>query len=435
MSDNTVMNDPKAKLWLSNYNGKPNTRNLYLASLKEYTIFTGKSPTQLIIEAKDDIKAGRFMDERAIFTDLTLFNAYLIDKGVAPKTKAARLSGVRSFFACFFIETPKLRGCGKAKPLEKNKEIPTKEDLREALRVADPLAKAVLLTGASGGLGAEEIKNLKMSDYKKGFDPITEICTLVLRREKTGVDFVTFLSAECTRAINDYLVHRGRVLKVHDSRREPQLEKQRVTTDDGYLFILHNISDKYLETRDEELRRLTKNSFTKIYTDLSMKIGKNAQCGDRNLLRSHNVRRWFNSTLINAGCDSQAVETWMGHSLGSVKEAYLRLDPAKQKEQYQKYMPFLTLEKALDISQSKEYLEIKKENIILQAETARHVVERSELREMRDKVSKLEEAAQLDSKTMEKMLGNISQSPRLTQLLTDEIRKIIPGLVKTTDDL
>ena len=54
--------------------------------------------------------------------------------------------GVKSFFETFDIEIPKLPRTGKAKTLEKNKEIPNKDDLLQVLKVADPLEKAILLS-------------------------------------------------------------------------------------------------------------------------------------------------------------------------------------------------------------------------------------------------------------------------------------------------
>jgi hypothetical protein len=51
---------------------------------------------------------------------------------------------VKSFYQAFDVEIPKLRG-DKANPLKKHKQIPTKEDLQEVLKVCDPIEKAILL--------------------------------------------------------------------------------------------------------------------------------------------------------------------------------------------------------------------------------------------------------------------------------------------------
>ena len=62
---------------------------------------------------------------------------------------------------------------------------------------------------------------------------------------------------------------------------------------------------------------------------------------------------------------------WDIHS--TTQEAYIHASPEKLKEIYLKYVPYLTIQKEADISESPEYVRIKQENQILQAETVRHV--------------------------------------------------------------
>ncbi|MDR7664846.1 hypothetical protein RG963_03400 [Methanosarcina sp. Z-7115] len=61
----------------------------------------------------------------------------------------------------------------------------------------------------------------------------------------------------------------------------------------------------------------------------------------------------------------------------------------KLKEYYTKFIPYLTIEKELDISESPEYLAIKNENAILRAETERHVISRQEFQELRNMIGSL----------------------------------------------
>ena len=110
------------------------------------------------------------------------------------------MNGVQNFYRSCDIELPAL-GRNKAKVLEKNKDIPTKEDLHEVLKTCDPLEKTILLVGASSGLFLNEIRDLKVKDFKKGYDPETEVTTLKLRRRKVVIDFITFLSPEASRAV------------------------------------------------------------------------------------------------------------------------------------------------------------------------------------------------------------------------------------------
>ena len=69
--------------------------------------------------------------------------------------------------------------------------------------MADPLEIAVVLVGLSSGLGSNEIINLKVGNFKDRYDSTTGITTLKLRRGKTKVDFITFLTPETSQAVID----------------------------------------------------------------------------------------------------------------------------------------------------------------------------------------------------------------------------------------
>ena len=224
-----LMRDNKIRVWMSEYKNKPNTQRIYLQAMRAYTDFTNKNPTQLIEEAKADIRAGKFMDERAIFEDFTLFNGHLIDAGLAPKTRSLHLTGVKSFFRKYYTEVPQLRNDKKIKSLEKNKKVPSKDDLQKVLSVTSPLEQCLVLVGCTSGLSAEEVRNLTLDKYLSGYDKNDEIATLQLRRTKTEIDFITFLPKETTRAINAYLEYRERTLKANDVVKERSLKKQRIT--------------------------------------------------------------------------------------------------------------------------------------------------------------------------------------------------------------
>lgn len=124
------------------------------------------------------------MRSRKIRTYLTDFRKSLQDAGKAPLTVKGHMSGVKSFYKINDIQLPILAKEGRAKPLEKHKEIPTKEDLQAVLKICDLLEKAIVLVGVSSGSSSNEILNLKVKDFKKGYDHVTQVTTLELRRQK-----------------------------------------------------------------------------------------------------------------------------------------------------------------------------------------------------------------------------------------------------------
>lgn len=407
--------------WFDTINPTENTIRSYLNAMQTYTDFVCKTPEELINEAESEISDGILPRKRMIKKYLVNFRKHLIGNNLADKTVQGYMGGVRSFYAAFDIEIPKMAKSERAVTiLEENLPIPTKEDLQEVLKVCDPLEKAILLIGVSSGLSCIDIISLRVKQFKEGYDNVTGITTLKLRRTKTKYDFITFLSPEASQAVNDYLNYRNRKAKSAWENRYNQLEKQRVFSDNDYLFCKQNIPDTFLKTRDENERKLNNNILIKVYRTISEKACQNTPHGNWNLIRSHNMRRYFDSALKNVGCDSFHVEFWLGHKLSATQEAYFRASPEKLRDIYLKFVPYLTIQKDLNISESPEYQRIKNENAVLQAETARHIVERHEIRELKEAVQQLQNKG-IEQATIENQILEIIKIKKSGQ--SDETTK------------
>jgi integrase len=423
---NELRKDPTIIEWLTTINSRPNTERNYILGFQWFTEYTGKGPETLLLEAEQEIKDGLLMRQRSIKKYLTGFRKYLQDKGNAPHTVKSHITGVKSFYQSFDIEIPKLttRSGSKAQTLKKHKEIPTKEDIQEVLKVCDPLEKAVLLVGASSGLSAHEIINLRVSDFKKGHDEETGITTLDLRRGKVEFDFITFLSPEASKAVQDYLTYRARTVKTGELRRLNQLDKQRVFSDNDYLFIKRHIDINYLKDHDDELRKHDQDSFVKVYRNISEKAQKNTPKGDWNLIRSHNIRKYFNSALRNAGADTFHTEFFMGHTLPDAQSPYFKPDPKSLRDEYAKYVPFITIEKSLDISESEDFKRIKSEHETLLVEAETHRIERTELQVLREEIEKLKRS----------MVEKTAQEENFRRLVDEEISHLVRPSIPTTEE-
>lgn len=275
-------------------------------------------------------------------------------------------------------------------------DIPEKGDLREALKVCDPLEKAILLVGVASGLSMYEIRHLRIKHIRNvNSDGIT---TIKLRREKTQIDFMTFLTPEATQAVQDYLAYRGRDNK---TARKEALAKQRVVNDNGYLFIKKSIHNSYLKNHNEEERHIDHEAFIMIYRSISTKCRKNTAYGHWNLIRSHNIRKYFYNTLKDSGCDDLQREYWMGHAIDKTRRAYARFDPIHQGELYKKYAPFLTLAEAYDPTKDPNFHKLQEENQVLTRIIENTAVETKSARyEVQDLRKQLEEAKH-ENKEME----------------------------------
>lgn len=289
-----------------------------------------------------------------------------------------------------------------AKPELKRKKIPTKDDIRKILSVGDRLERALVLVGVSSGLSVIDISNLRVRDFVDGYDPKTGITTLHLIRKKKNYEFYTFLSPESSKAVQDYLDWRNRKPDHKGVQREEQLEKQHVTTNDGYLFVTRTVHPEYLTAKNvkdkEELRKLNKEAIIAIYQRLNEEAQTSSERGEYNINRSHNMRRFFNTTLLNENAPLFFVDFLLGHQLDATHEAYYRASPEKLKEDYAKYVSFLTIEKSIDPTEHPAFIQMKEDKDaykrITYIMTQERQGEREELQELRAEMEKMKEASE-----------------------------------------
>jgi integrase len=179
MNNTELKGNAEIKKWFSRINASVNTRQSYLQAMQAYTEMTGKKPEELILEAEAEVRAGRLMRERALLVYLPQFRELLESRELAPLTIKSRMAGICSFHKCNNIELPILpKNMNRARPQKKRRDIPTKEQIQAVLKFCDPLERALILVGASSGLAATEISNLKVGDFKKGYDEKTKITVL-----------------------------------------------------------------------------------------------------------------------------------------------------------------------------------------------------------------------------------------------------------------
>lgn len=384
--------DENVIFWFDKIDAKENTRRNYLLAIQYYTNYLNKSPQQLLDDAFGEIRAGKLMGERSIGKRITAFRQHLIkEHGMQPNTVRINLNGICSFYDAFDIDLPNLKKLMKrVRPLEENLPIPKKEDIQAALSVCDPLERAILLVGVASGLSMNEIRHLKIKDIRN-VNPKTQITTLKLIRQKTDFDFTTFLTSEATQAVKDYLNWRMRTPK---TSRRSALAKQAVTSEDNYVFIKRHIPDSWLKTHNEEERAINHDAFLLIYRDIAEKCGKLGEKGKRNLIRSHNIRKYFYNALKDAGCDLSYIEHWMGHQLDKTSEAYTRFDPVKQAPLYEKHSMSLLIEKIHDVENTPEFKSKQEEIEQLKKENQLFVVERIELQDAKTEIENLKKAQQ-----------------------------------------
>jgi integrase len=263
------------------------------------------------------------------------------------------MTGANSFYRCNDIDLPNLnnRKQFSPKPLKKNSLWVEKTDIQAILEHAGVRDRAIILIMVSSGLAQSDVLALRVKDVKEGYDEATGITTLSVRRIKTEYDFTTFLSPEAGRAVLSWI-----------ELRNQKHEKFKIRSDDDFLFIKRDVPDSYLKTYDDRERLLDKYGLMAIFRRLSAVTGRETEKGTWSLVRAHNLRKYFNSTILNNGGDIFFVDYLMGHKIDQMHEAYYRADPVKLREKYMRYLPFLSIEDTeVKMIESPEYQELKAE--------------------------------------------------------------------------
>ncbi len=382
--------------WFINKSLTNSTKEFYLDSMKLYTDFIKKSPSELITESIEDIKSGKLMSERRIWNNIIQFRGFLIQKygtrgnGKPVSTVAYRMSAIKSFYTTFEIDLPKSIKNGDTKPSPENLNMEFNvSNIKRMLSYSTTTRdRAIILTMKSSGLAAQEITNLIYRQFREGYCKDDGITTIRMQRTKVEVEFITFIDPEGSEAIIEYLKTVGRAAK------DGMLDSK---YDDLPLFTAHR----------KPIRKMSVNTLTGTfrYMAIKMKTHKPTKGGMKykmNPDRSHNLRKFFNTQLKNNGMNSDAVEFLMGHTGDKTKSTYYLHDVKKLREQYKNNMP------ALMIYSDKPNIDLIKDNMAAKVELEQSKMEITRLR------AKLKQLEGRDMDEKENMLS-----------LLDDFKKMI----------
>ena len=369
----------------------------YINALQRYVEYTGLTLTELVEEAEDEETKNISKEKRQVGIRLRGFRKHLKALDLAPASIRRMLAGVKSFYTNgYSIELPKLGKdralAGKVKP--ENKGIPSKEDIIKVLDIADMREKAIILGITSSGLSTKDFVNLRVKEFREGYDEETGITVLDLRRAKTAQDFVTFFSAEATAGINEYLRWRERdkPITLHKDILD-SWEKHGIYGGDDYLICKKYIPGAYLETRNEELRRESESGLQTVFRQLASRAGISTDKGAWNMFRAHKLRSWFYSQMLNNSCPKDLAEVFMGHTskLGSSGGTYYTAIVPKLKEAYLEFMPHLSLLAPVEtkVIESESFKVLRAQNEVLKERIAVIEARESEKEPYEDVVSEL----------------------------------------------
>lgn len=335
-------------------NIKEETVRGYEIYIKEYTAYFQTSMVDLLEEAEDEEEQGIRWKYRTLKKRLIDYRSYLYNKH-AVTTAKGRFSKILAFYRHFEIEIhplPKynLKNTKPERPLDFN-ELINKEVIRDAIDIATPVMKPLIIFMCSSGCARTETRNLTIQDYIDAtknyhnggdiyqviyqlnqYDDV--IPTFKVLRVKTNKYYTTFCSPEAVKSINNYLLSRPEELKPED-----------------------------------QLFKIGKSYFIQSFININNQLGL-GKVGNYNRFRSHALRKFHASSLMNDGMNRDLVNDLQGRTKPITDNSYFFTDENSLKEEYIKHLPAVTIMKDVEklSIKSPEFIQIEKENNKLTSE-------------------------------------------------------------------
>lgn len=364
-------NDEKVIQWLDQIEAKESTRKTYVVFIDKFCECIKKSPTELIEEATKEIKQGLLASEKKSSTYISQFKRCLDKEGYAPKSFRLGVATITSFYGAYDIILPKNKKSSRALPLRENQYFLTREDIKKLIANAKNLReKSIILMMSTSGMARNEIINLKIQDIT--FDS-SGIGIVSVRRLKAQVDYTTFISPEAVIALKNYYEERNRTPVTS------------IKGQNDYVFVTYHTN-----RHGEKCTNLDKGTFVNLFRILGEQLGFENESGFVKS-RSHALRKYFASTLENAGLPKHKIDFMLGHTQSGNDYAYFKTDINALKELYLRYLPYLMFEKtievrSLDTKDANRLEELEKENEKLKTKLESKDTETQELKKRLDKV-------------------------------------------------
>jgi len=223
----------------------------------------------------------------------------------------------------------------------------THEEISKLLSIADDRMKVVILLMASSGIRIGAIPDLRLEHLEKTQMSIYRIAIY----DKTTSEYLTFITPECQKAIDNYIDMRSRYgEKINDNS----------------LLIREQFNTRIINAKPKKVN--TDLLHYKLY-DLIRRAGI-----DRNdIAIAHAFRKFFTTQLINSNVKSEIREMLLGHKIG-LASCYYRPSEGDM---------YLEYEKAIDSLTINEENRLRKKNTDLQKKYERldHVLERIDIME------------------------------------------------------
>lgn len=391
------------------------SRKKYANALKNYTNFHELTLNELLDEADEDEENQIRPARRKIRTRLINFRTHLInDLGYKASTIKTNMICAKAIYRFSGIEVPEIPNAVLTKSPNDSisfEDLPTINDIKTAIESTKlNKHKALFLFAACNGAGRTELSNFTFGQFLEGVAPycnkpetpqdiiddldgkceeLEAIPVFKMTRQKTGYQYYTPITPECTQFCINYLKSEGLGLKPEDPFF--QLSKDGVST----AFKL--INEKF-------------------------NWGKRGLYG---FFSSHRVRK-FNASAIE---DTNFANYIQGRKPDPIKETYFKKDINRIRDEYKKHMHKFTVYAHYDVMiNSEAYSQLQNQ---MADERVQHDIE---VKELRSQVAEERQKRKKEREEYQKEIDGIKTSVNNMQNQMDDLGRITPSR-KTKSDI
>lgn len=313
---------------------------LYRLSLQRYVNFTGKTLEELIDEADEEEDLRIRLRKRKITKYLSDFKEYVDGLDYSETYKKQMIVFVKAFYNEFDIELPKnkRRKTRSDKKPTSIEDLPTIDEIQSFMEHCNSTYRSIITMGLSSGMSRAEIVSLTFEHLYRAIsldkfpDTLEELIKLLkekgdfiplwrVKRIKTGNQYFTFSSPENISCIITYL------------------EELNFKNPD------YNLNPKDTLFRNPNSNKpITEESVTSFFNSTNKKYGFR-RVNNRVLIRCHNLRKVFATTLEKNKMPHLYTRWLMGHTIDITTDAYFKPDPEAIKEDYIEIVDQLTTNK------------------------------------------------------------------------------------------
>ena len=335
-----VMEYKETQTWLKTVS--ENSRNNYIFVIKKFCAFSGKNPTELILERDKELR-NPDPNSRTGIRDLILdFRKYLEKEEYAPKTIGAMDGIIRGLFTANLGRPGMInvRNYENRCVSTKKDFVPTLEELKNMLDVSSLEEQFRIIFLAQTGMRISDALALTFGDIERELNlgKVPMAIVYLPKKDRVAIgERVTFLGNDGVEILKRYL--------------EWRKSKGEEITSETPLFVGRNINKKNKPLTQQNLNLTLKNAYKKAGFNGNGKYGT---------IRAHSFKKFFTTQLTNHGVEDKIISFLTCHKISEVDRVYwsVRVDQLRKiYAERQNCLNPLNSEKEYDLSKIQDIKE------------------------------------------------------------------------------